>query len=130
MEARGLRAITAILGTAAGLDGKQRRELDRVGVKMLPVRYLRLIHQVVKRQREQGFDGGDITIHGENQVKTWAHARGCLPGCQPLARYAVYLKEPGKNTGCDGRWCGARRALNWQCFPPYNNARYLRRRPS
>jgi hypothetical protein len=44
--ARGLRAIAAILRTAAGLDGEQRRALNLVGVEVLAVHLLRAKHQI------------------------------------------------------------------------------------
>jgi hypothetical protein len=54
--ARGLRAIAAILGTAAGFDRQQRGELHRIRVEMFAVQLLRAEHQVGERQFEQGFN--------------------------------------------------------------------------
>ena len=51
-----LRAIRAILRTAAGLDRQQRRKLHGIRPVMRAVRLLRLQKQVAHRQREQGLD--------------------------------------------------------------------------
>ena len=51
--ARALRAIGAILRTAAGLDRQQRRNLHFGGIEILPVRALRPEHQLRERQVEQ-----------------------------------------------------------------------------
>ena len=57
-----LAAIAAILGTAAGLDRQQGRELDRVGIMILAVHALGPPEQVVERQIEQRRDLGPRPI--------------------------------------------------------------------
>jgi len=47
---RGLAAIAAILGAAAGLDVEEFRELHAIGIEMLPMNRLRLEQEVVERQ--------------------------------------------------------------------------------
>jgi hypothetical protein len=55
----GLRAIAAILGTAAGLDGEQRRALNLVGVEVLAVHLLRTEDQIHQGKLVERFDFGD-----------------------------------------------------------------------
>ena len=50
---RGLRAVTAIFRTAAGLDRQQRRQLDRVRVEIFAMHDLRAMQQIVERQVQQ-----------------------------------------------------------------------------
>jgi hypothetical protein len=54
----GLRAITAVFGTAAGLDRQQGGKLHRIRVEMRAVHLLRAIQQVRKRKLEQGLHCG------------------------------------------------------------------------
>ncbi len=56
--ARRLRAIAAVLGTAAGLDRQQARQLDAVGVEVGAVRLLGAGHQVHERQGVKLHHGG------------------------------------------------------------------------
>ena len=76
--ARGLRAIAAVLGTAAGLDRQQRGQLDRVGRVVFAMHLLRAEQQVVEWQREQGVDRIDVEPlpHGAGARR----CRGC-DGC-------------------------------------------------
>ncbi len=53
MERR-LRAIAAIFGTTAGLDGQQGGKLHLVRVEMFAVNLLRAVQQIGERQLEQG----------------------------------------------------------------------------
>ncbi|OIQ63656.1 hypothetical protein GALL_548030 [mine drainage metagenome] len=52
---RALRAVTAVLGTAAGLDTEQARGLDMVWIEMPAMDALRAKHQVRERQGIEGF---------------------------------------------------------------------------
>ena len=52
--ARRLRAVAAVLGAAARLDGQQRRALDPVRVEILAVDCLRLEEQIVEGKVEEG----------------------------------------------------------------------------
>ena len=63
---RALRAIGAILGTAAGLDRQQGRELDLARVEMPAMRELRAENQLRQRQIEQRGDlvARPIVPHG------------------------------------------------------------------
>ena len=51
-----LRAIGAVLGTAAGLDAEQGRDLYPIGIEVAPVNRLRLEQEIVERQGEQRGD--------------------------------------------------------------------------
>ena len=51
--ARGLRAVGAVLGAAAGLDRDQRRQLHRVGRVMRAMHVLRAEQEIGERQREE-----------------------------------------------------------------------------
>ena len=55
----GLRAVLAVLGTGAGLDRQQRRDLYAVRVEVRAMHRLRLEQQVVERLLEQGTDFGE-----------------------------------------------------------------------
>ena len=52
---RGLRAVAAVFGTAAGLDRQQGGKLHRIRVEMFAVHLLCEIHQVGEGQLEQSF---------------------------------------------------------------------------
>ena len=56
---RRLWAVTAILGTAAGLDRQQSRKLHRVRIVMRAVRLVRPAQQIVHRQAEERLDRVD-----------------------------------------------------------------------
>ena len=53
VEMRALRTVGAVLGAAAGLDRKQRRDLNFVRVEVSPMDALRAEYQLRKRQIEQ-----------------------------------------------------------------------------
>ena len=74
LVSRRLRTITAVFGTAAGLDRQQRRQLDGIGVEIFTVHLLRAEQQIVERQREQRFDGR----HGPGRCS------GCIVGGKRL----------------------------------------------
>jgi hypothetical protein len=54
---RRLRAVAAVLGTAAGLDRQQGRQLDGIGGVILPMHFLGAEQQLVEGQFEQADDG-------------------------------------------------------------------------
>jgi hypothetical protein len=52
--AHALRAVLAVFGTSARLDGQQGADLDAIGVEVLAMHALRVEQQVVERQFEDG----------------------------------------------------------------------------
>ena len=64
--ARGLRAVRAVLGTAAGLDRQQRRHLHRVRVVMRAMHRVGAREQVGERQVHQrrDFGAGPVVAEG------------------------------------------------------------------
>ncbi len=92
---RGLRAVRAVLGTAAGLDRQQAGQLDHVRIEMGAVRLLRPVHQIHERQLVERHDGvgapcrsGRALGHRWNGNGRSVHDRGLLrswPDLTPLA---------------------------------------------
>lgn len=95
---------------------------ERDAVKIIVHVTLQQKDQIVERRRRRRFDGGDVAIQVENQVKTvgWS-----FHGCRPPVTDVVYLKNPW-----GGHWYSARGELNWPGFHIYNDAQHLHRRPS
>ena len=83
--ARRLGTIAAILGTAAGLDRQQGRQLHRVRRVMRAMRLVRRAQKIVHRQREERFDRVDAPARERRlRLRIVAHDRDRLHACRAL----------------------------------------------
>jgi hypothetical protein len=76
-----LRAVAAILGTAAGLDREQRRELNLVGVEAFAVHLLRAVDEIHQGLLVQRFDFGDRPVGFSVRKGIFTRERGGLRDC-------------------------------------------------
>ena len=86
---RALRAVTAILGAATGLDAEQARGLDMVRIEMAAMDALRPKHQVRERQGIEGLGLRAVPV-----VPHRLSCRGCRfvspPKHQPLHQPSIF----------------------------------------
>ena len=68
---RALRAVTAILGAAAGLDAEQARGLDVVGIEMAAMDALRAKHQIRERQGIKSFGLRAVPVVPDRPDASW-----------------------------------------------------------
>ena len=139
--ARGLRAVAAVLGAAAGLHGQQRGDLDLGRVEVFAMDRGRAMQQLGEGQREkrEHFVAGPVVAHlADSRHGSFPTAMAIQAGqsgnhvsrCQPTARSRRLTgSAPASGSGfattraaCSGpavAWRAARPASRgWTCAPP------------